>query len=258
VIQGSVVASHIFHVVAKLGLVIPVLRFSVLIILVIGGLTRAKLLITRGSSTPKRGKSTSDKQDTDVLAPHANDNGNLPTGEFQRPSPAQTDRFRTGFNVVFCPLAVGTPNRANPCLNVGQKSGATNRRASLLCVNADWISLNHSEPGAICWSDQPMIETATQLRLEVRIEIVAPSRVLMAVTDQNLVSRHAFVSRIGFVPSLGSLRSIPNPFHILEQNLLTAAVIEFCGPAIGMAGDALCSFKGAVIFQKIRDAGRPK
>src|ERR1700737_4615415 len=35
-------------------------RFSGLIILVIGGLTRAKLLIMRGSSTPKRGKSTSD------------------------------------------------------------------------------------------------------------------------------------------------------------------------------------------------------
>ena len=62
----------------------------------------------------------------------------------------------------------------------------------------------------------------------------------------------------------GSIRTIcpeyliPNPFHILQENLLTAAVIEFCGPAVGMAGDSLSGFQGAVIFQKIRDAGRPK
>jgi hypothetical protein len=37
-------------------------RFSVLIIPVIGGLTRAKLLIMHASSTPKRGKSTSDNR----------------------------------------------------------------------------------------------------------------------------------------------------------------------------------------------------
>jgi hypothetical protein len=37
-------------------------RFSVLIILVIGGLTHDKLLIMRGSSTPKQGKSTSDNR----------------------------------------------------------------------------------------------------------------------------------------------------------------------------------------------------
>jgi len=29
-------------------------------------------------------------------------------------------------------------------------------------------------------------------------------------------------------------------------------------PAVGVAADALCGFKGAVIFQKIRDAGRPE
>ena len=52
--------------------------------------------------------------------------------------------------------------------------------------------------------------------------------------------------------------SIPNPLHVLEQNLLTAAVIEFRGPAAGMAGDPLSGFKGAVIFQKIREAGRTK
>jgi hypothetical protein len=54
------------------------------------------------------------------------------------------------------------------------------------------------------------------------------------------------------------LRSVPNPFHIFEQNLLTAAVIEFRSPAVGMAGDSLSGFKGAIIFQKIRDAGRPE
>jgi hypothetical protein len=48
--------------------------------------------------------------------------------------------------------------------------------------------------------------------------------------------------------------SIPNPLHILEQNSLTAAVIEFRGPAVGVAGDALSGFKGPVIFQKIRNA----
>ena len=35
-------------------------------------------------------------------------------------------------------------------------------------------------------------------------------------------------------------------------------VIEFCGPAVGVAGDSLSGFKSAVIFQKIRDAGRPE
>ena len=41
--------------------------------------------------------------------------------------------------------------------------------------------------------------------------------------------------------------------HILEQNLLPAAVIELRGAAIGVTGDSLSGFKGAVIFQKIRD-----
>jgi hypothetical protein len=39
---------------------------------------------------------------------------------------------------------------------------------------------------------------------------------------------------------------------------LAAAVIEFCDPAVGVAGDALSGFKGAVIFQKIRYAGCPE
>jgi hypothetical protein len=47
-----------------------------------------------------------------------------------------------------------------------------------------------------------------------------------------------------------------NPLHVLEKHLLAAAVIKLCGPAVGVAGDSLSGFKGAVIFQKIRDAGR--
>jgi hypothetical protein len=58
-------------------------------------------------------------------------------------------------------------------------------------------------------------------------------------------------------PSLISKMLIPNPLHVFEQNLLTA-VIEFCGSAVGVASDSLSGFKGAVIFQKIRDAGRPE
>jgi hypothetical protein len=38
-------------------------------------------------------------------------------------------------------------------------------------------------------------------------------------------------------------RSIPNSFHIFEQNLLTAAVIEFRGSAVGVTGNALHGFK---------------
>ena len=52
--------------------------------------------------------------------------------------------------------------------------------------------------------------------------------------------------------------SIPNPLHVLEQNLLTAAVIEFRGPAVGMTSNPLSYLQSAVIFQKIRDAGRPE
>jgi hypothetical protein len=36
----------------------------------------------------------------------------------------------------------------------------------------------------------------------------------------------------------------------------SAAVIEFRGPAVGVAGNSLSGFKSAVIFQKIRDACR--
>ena len=47
-----------------------------------------------------------------------------------------------------------------------------------------------------------------------------------------------------------------SPYPLGEP--LTAAVIEFRGAAVGVAGDPLSGFQGAVIFQKIRDAGRPE
>jgi hypothetical protein len=54
------------------------------------------------------------------------------------------------------------------------------------------------------------------------------------------------------------LNSIPNPLHVLQENFLAAAVIEFRGAAVGVTGDSLSGFQGTVIFQKVRDAGRPE
>jgi hypothetical protein len=51
------------------------------------------------------------------------------------------------------------------------------------------------------------------------------------------------------------LISISNPLHILQEYLLAAAVVELRGPALGVAGDPLGGFKGAVIFQKICNVG---
>lgn len=51
---------------------------------------------------------------------------------------------------------------------------------------------------------------------------------------------------------------VTNSLHIFEQNLLSAAVIKLGGPAVCVARDSLRGFKGAVIFQKIRDPGRPE
>ena len=39
--------------------------------------------------------------------------------------------------------------------------------------------------------------------------------------------------------------------HVLQKNLLPAAIVEFRSSAVGMAGDSLSGFKSAVIFQKI-------
>ena len=44
--------------------------------------------------------------------------------------------------------------------------------------------------------------------------------------------------------------------HIFEQYLLAAAVIKLRGPTVGVTGYSLSGFQGAIIFQKIRDAGR--
>jgi hypothetical protein len=52
-----------------------------------------------------------------------------------------------------------------------------------------------------------------------------------------------------------NIESFPNVF---QQNLLTAAVVEFRRSAVGVAGDSLSGFQGAVMLQKIRDPRRPK
>jgi len=41
---------------------------------------------------------------------------------------------------------------------------------------------------------------------------------------------------------------IPNSLHVFQQHLLAAAVIKLGSPAVGVAGDALGCFQGAVIF----------
>jgi hypothetical protein len=68
--------------------------------------------------------------------------------------------------------------------------------------------------------------------------------------NASLNSKATYVS----VPKL----SIPNPLHIFEQDPLTAAIIKFRGPAIGVASDSLRGFEGAIIFQKVRDTCRAK
>jgi len=52
--------------------------------------------------------------------------------------------------------------------------------------------------------------------------------------------------------------SIPNPLHVLQKDLLAAAVVELGGPAVGVAGDSPSGFKGAVVLEKICDTGRPE
>ena len=42
---------------------------------------------------------------------------------------------------------------------------------------------------------------------------------------------------------------ISNPLYVFEQNLLPAAIIKLCGPAVGMAGDSLGGFKGKGRFR---------
>ena len=49
----------------------------------------------------------------------------------------------------------------------------------------------------------------------------------------------------------------PNSLVVLGKPLFRS-VIELCRPTVSVAGDALSGFKGAVIFQKIRDSRRPE
>ena len=51
-----------------------------------------------------------------------------------------------------------------------------------------------------------------------------------------------------FIANWSDLSSIANSLHVLQEDLLTAAVIKFRGPAVGVAGDSLSGFKRAVIF----------
>jgi len=71
----------------------------------------------------------------------------------------------------------------------------------------------------------------------------------------NLIKRAASRIHNG---ELSRIDSISNSLHFFEQNLLTATVIKFRSSAVSVTADSLSGFKGAVIFQKIRDAGRPK
>jgi hypothetical protein len=41
---------------------------------------------------------------------------------------------------------------------------------------------------------------------------------------------------------------IPDPFHILDQHFLAAAVIQFCGSAVGVAGDPLGHLQRSSVF----------
>ena len=75
------------------------------------------------------------------------------------------------------------------------------------------------------------------------------------IGDNNLIREYCTIHR---GTKEGSKRSIPNPLHIFEEDLLAAAVIKFRGAAVGVASNSLRGFKSAVIFQKIRDAGRPE
>jgi hypothetical protein len=69
-----------------------------------------------------------------------------------------------------------------------------------------------------------------------------------------------FLSNFQFTTSISNLERIliPNPLHIFEKYLLPAAVKELGRSAVSVPGNSLSGFKSAVIFQKVRDAGRPE
>ena len=43
----------------------------------------------------------------------------------------------------------------------------------------------------------------------------------------------------GFEPVLRNRSLIPNPLHVLDEQLLSATVVKFCGAAVSVPGDAL-------------------
>jgi hypothetical protein len=51
---------------------------------------------------------------------------------------------------------------------------------------------------------------------------------------------------------------ISDPFHVLDQNLLAAAIVELRCPAVSVAGDSLRHFQRSSVLQKVRDPCRPK
>ena len=51
---------------------------------------------------------------------------------------------------------------------------------------------------------------------------------------------------------------IPNPFHVLQEHLLTAAVRKFRGSAVGVASDGLRDLQSSSILQVVGDAGGPE
>src|SRR5262245_28976017 len=81
----------------------------------------------------------------------------------------------------------------------------------------------------------------------------------MTAENQSFIaakSAKAFYRRRKHPPVLSG--SISNSLHIFEQNLLPTTIIEFSGPAVGMAGDALSGLESPVVLEEIGDAGRPE
>ena len=91
----------------------------------------------------------------------------------------------------------------------------------------------------VCPTDD---RTATHIRFEVRIEIVAPSFVVVAVTDENLVSsgRHASFLVLVFALYLYAQFAINiDPLYVFEKRLLAAAVVKLGCSDIGVTGNPL-------------------
>src|ERR1700694_2353214 len=55
-----------------------------------------------------------------------------------------------------------------------------------------------------------------------------------------------------------SLKSVSNPLHIFDQDLLPTSIIELRCPAVGVAGDPLGDLQRSSVLQEIRDPCGPK